>query len=221
MSVRLEKIFKIYATAEIETTAINGVDLSIAAEEFIVLKGASGCGKSSLLSIIGLLEKPSKGTMFVDDVNVSGLSDDELAGLRGRQFGFIFQSFHLAPQLTVAENIELPLTFHNDVSKTKRKEQSMHWLDAVGLSSRRNHYPDQLSGGQQQRAAIARALVSNPKVILADEPTGNLDSKNSIAIMDILLGLNKSGTSVLLVTHDEKYASIGTRLIEMSDGMFI
>lgn len=216
--IQLKNIEKVYRTATIETVALNKVNLSVEKGEFVSIMGPSGCGKSTLLNIIGLLDEPSKGQVEIDGKQTNGLSDGQLASFRNQTLGFIFQSFHLINDLPVLDNVELPLLYRN-VSGAERSRLASEALEKVGLSNRMKHYPNQLSGGQKQRVAIARAIVGQPEIILADEPTGNLDSNMGNEIMDILLTLNqRDNTTIVMVTHDENMAKRTHRLIRLFDG---
>lgn len=216
--IRLQNIEKVYRTDTVETLALNKVSLDVAKGEFLSIMGPSGCGKSTLLNIIGLLDEPSKGEIRIDDQKTANLSDKQLAQFRNKKLGFIFQSYHLINDLQVLGNVELPLLYRNTTAR-ERKQLASEALAKVGLSNRIKHFPTQLSGGQKQRVAIARAIVGNPEIILADEPTGNLDSAMGNEIMDILLGLNKNdGTTIIMVTHDEHMAHKTHRLVRLFDG---
>jgi putative ABC transport system ATP-binding protein len=216
--IRLQNIEKVYRTDTVETLAINSISLNIAKGEFLSIMGPSGCGKSTLLNIMGLLDEPSKGSININDQDVSQFSDQRLAKFRNEKLGFIFQSYHLINDLRVLDNVELPLLYRNSTAK-ERKELATVALEKVGLSNRLKHFPSQLSGGQRQRVAIARAIVGNPQIILADEPTGNLDSAMGNEIMEILINLNKNeGTTIVMVTHDENMANKTHRLVRLFDG---
>ena len=216
--IRLQNIEKVYRTATVETLAINGISLDIARGEFLSIMGPSGCGKSTLLNIIGLLDEPSKGVIKIDDQDITRFSDQQMAKFRNQKLGFIFQSYHLINDLQVLDNVELPLLYRDSSSK-ERRELATEALEKVGLSNRIKHFPNQLSGGQRQRVAIARAIVGKPQIILADEPTGNLDSVMGNEIMDILINLNKKeGTTIVMVTHDENMAHKTDRLVRLFDG---
>ncbi|GAB2781490.1 putative ABC transport system ATP-binding protein [Hymenobacter luteus] len=217
--IQLRDIEKVYQTKTIETVALNRVNLTINKGEFVSIMGPSGCGKSTLLSIMGLLDEPTSGVIELDGRPVQSYSDKELAALRNHKIGFVFQSYHLINDLTVLDNVELPLLYRPGVGGKERRERAYAALDKVGLSARTNHFPSQLSGGQRQRVAIARALAGRPEIILADEPTGNLDSVMGEEIMDLLLGLNREdGTTIVMVTHDEQQARRTERLIRFFDG---
>jgi putative ABC transport system ATP-binding protein len=216
--IRLRNIEKIYRTDTIQTLALNNVNLDVAKGEFLSVMGPSGCGKSTLLNIIGLLDAPSSGEVMIDDASTISLSDQKLAKFRNSKLGFIFQSYHLINDLKVLDNVELPLLYRNATAK-ERKQLALEALEKVGLGNRVKHFPTQLSGGQRQRVAIARAIVGRPEIILADEPTGNLDSAMGNEIMDILLHLNKAdGTTIVMVTHDEHMAKKTHRLVRLFDG---
>lgn len=216
--IRLQNIEKVYRTDTIETLAINSINLYIPKGEFLSIMGPSGCGKSTLLNIMGLLDEPSKGSISINDQDVSQFSDQRLAKFRNEKLGFIFQSYHLINDLRVLDNVELPLLYRNSTAK-ERKQFATAALEKVGLSNRLKHFPSQLSGGQRQRVAIARAIVGNPQIILADEPTGNLDSAMGNEIMEILINLNKNeGTTIVMVTHDENMANKTHRLVRLFDG---
>ena len=217
--LRLIDIEKVYQTKTIETVALNRVNLTIGKGEFVSIMGPSGCGKSTLLSLIGLLDEPTSGTIELDGRAVNSYSDKEVAALRNSKIGFVFQSYHLINDLSVLDNVELPLLYRPGVSSKERRQRAMAALDKVGLSARTGHFPGQLSGGQRQRVAIARALVGQPELILADEPTGNLDSVMGEEIMDLLLELNRrDGVTIVMVTHDEQQALKTERLVRFFDG---
>lgn len=216
--ITLVNLNKIYRTKEIETQALENINLNIEEKEFVSIMGPSGCGKSTLLNIIGLLDSPTSGELFLDGVEVSSLPDKVMAKLRNRKLGFVFQNFHLIPALNVLDNVELPLLYRSGVSASERRKKALAVLEKVGLSHRTKHFPTQLSGGQCQRVAIARALIGEPAILLADEPTGNLDSKMGAEIIDILTQLNQEGTTIVMVTHDESIAEKTNRIIRMSDG---
>ncbi len=218
--ITLKNIEKIYQTDEIETVALSNINLEIAESEFLSVMGPSGCGKSTLLNLIGLLDLPTKGVVEIDDQVVEGWKDKKLAAFRNQKLGFIFQSFHLINDLPVVDNVELPLLYRKGVSGKERRKKALEALEKVGLSARTKHYPSQLSGGQKQRVAIARAIIGNPEIILADEPTGNLDSSMGNEIMEILHNLNeKENTTIVMVTHDERLAKRTNRIIHLFDGM--
>ncbi|SEN86212.1 putative ABC transport system ATP-binding protein [Mucilaginibacter gossypiicola] len=216
--IRLQNIEKVYRTDTIETLALNSVSLDIAKGEFLSIMGPSGCGKSTLLNIMGLLDAPSKGDIRIDDQKTEGMNDKQLAAFRNKKLGFIFQSYHLINDLQVLDNVELPLLYRDTTAK-QRRELAAEALEKVGLANRLKHFPTQLSGGQRQRVAIARAIVGRPEIILADEPTGNLDSAMGNEIMEILLNLNRNdGTTIVMVTHDENMAHKTHRLVRLFDG---
>ena len=217
--IKLQNINKIYRTSEIETLALENVNMEIARGEFVSVMGPSGCGKSTLLNIIGLLDAPTEGTVEIDGTTTSSMSDSALAAFRNSRIGFVFQSFHLIPTLNVADNVELPLIYRKGISSAERRRMVRDVLNSVGLSHLMHHMPEQLSGGQCQRVAIARAIVGNPEIILADEPTGNLDSKMGAEVMEILHRLNKDdGRTLLMVTHNEEQAAQTNRIIRFFDG---
>ena len=217
--LHLRDIEKIYQTKTIETVALNRVNLTVNRGEFVSIMGPSGCGKSTLLSLMGLLDEPTSGTIEVDGRPVTSYSDKELAGLRNLKIGFVFQSYHLINDLSVVDNVELPLLYRPGLSGRERRQLALAALDKVGLSARTGHFPGQLSGGQRQRVAIARALAGGPEIILADEPTGNLDSVMGEEIMDLLLTLNREqGVTIVMVTHDEQQALKTQRLVRLFDG---
>ncbi|MFZ3200729.1 MAG: ABC transporter ATP-binding protein [Candidatus Acidiferrales bacterium] len=215
--IRLEGVSKIFHTDEVETHALSGVHLEIKDGEFLSIAGPSGCGKSTLLSILGLLDSPTHGNYWIHTEAVEKLSLSDRTRIRNREIGFIFQAFNLIGDLTVYENVELPLTYRS-ISSEERKKRVEKALERVGMEHRMKHYPSQLSGGQQQRVAVARALVGQPSILLADEPTGNLDSKNSEAVMELLRELHREGATICMVTHDPRYASIADRTIHLFDG---
>jgi len=216
--IRLKNIEKVYRTDTVETLALNSVTLDIAEGEFLSIMGPSGCGKSTLLNIMGLLDAPTKGEVKIDEQKTETLNDKQLAHFRNKKLGFIFQSYHLINDLKVIDNVELPLLYRNMAAR-ERRTLAEEALEKVGLSNRKKHFPTQLSGGQKQRVAIARAIVGKPEIILADEPTGNLDSAMGNEIMDILIQLNKTeGTTIVMVTHDEHMARKTHRLVRLFDG---
>ncbi len=215
--ISLENITKIYRTKEVETVALENVNLEVQQGEFLSIMGPSGCGKSTLLNIAGLLGQPTEGRVILDGIETVAMRDGELARFRNRMLGFVFQSFHLVRSLNVLDNVELPLLYRKSTA-SERKRRAIEVLTRVGLSHRMKHFPSQLSGGQCQRVAIARALIGAPQIILADEPTGNLDSHMSQEIMDLLFGLNKEGTTIIMVTHDERLAQRTQRVIRFFDG---
>jgi putative ABC transport system ATP-binding protein len=216
--IRLQNVSKLYRTERIETLALHGVNLDVGQGEFVSIMGPSGCGKSTLLNIMGLLDAPSEGKVELGGQPVERFGDRDLARLRNEKVGFIFQSFHLVSDLKVVDNVEIPLLYRK-LSHRERRRMALAALDRVGLSSRAHHFPTQLSGGQQQRVAIARAIVGRPRLLLADEPTGNLDSQMGDEIMDILTGLNTGeGTTVVMVTHDPRLAERTSRVVRLFDG---
>ena len=218
--IALEGVTKIFFTDEVETHALSGVHLEIRKGEYVSIAGPSGCGKSTLLSIIGLLDSPSKGTFLLNGQPVHDLTLADRARIRNRQIGFIFQSFNLIGDLTVAENVELPLTYRG-MRTSERLERTTRALERVGMAHRGKHLPSQLSGGQQQRVAVARALVGDPLILLADEPTGNLDSKNGEAVMDLLGDLHRGGATICMVTHDPRFAGHADRSVHLFDGRVV
>src|SRR5687768_16785362 len=216
--IHLDQVSKMYRTDRIETTALDNINLAVENGEFVSIMGPSGCGKSTLLNLMGLLDEPSKGKVELDGVAINGKGDRALARVRNEKIGFIFQQFHLVSDLSVADNVEIPLLYRK-MSNRERRKAALTALDRVGLSSRTHHFPTQLSGGQQQRVAIARAIVGRPAILLADEPTGNLDSQMGDEIMDILEGLYKNeGTTVVMVTHDPRLAERTHRTVRLFDG---
>jgi putative ABC transport system ATP-binding protein len=219
--IRLDNVSKVFHTDEVETHALAGIQLEIRAGEFVAISGPSGCGKSTLLAIVGLLDNPTEGEYALGGTPVASLSAEERSRIRNREIGFIFQAFNLIGDLTVYENTELPLTYRAGVSRAQRRDAVIAALDCVGMSHRLNHYPSQLSGGQQQRVAVARALVGRPSVLLADEPTGNLDSRNGDAVMELLAKLHAGGSTVCMVTHDPRYASYAERRVSLFDGRVV
>lgn len=215
--IKINDLRKVYRTDEVETIALDNMSLHIKEHEFVAIMGPSGCGKSTLLNILGLIDEPTSGSYFLNDKEVAGLSENQRCDLRKEYVGFVFQSFNLIEELNVFENIELPLLY-SGIKASERKWRIEEALKSVQLSHRRNHSPSQLSGGQQQRVAIARAIVNKPKLILADEPTGNLDSKNGMEVMDLLTTLNDEGTTIVMVTHSAHDARYSDRIIHMLDG---
>lgn len=218
--IKLEGISKTYQAEKVETLALKNIHLHVKEGEFLSIMGPSGCGKSTLLNVIGLLDQPGIGTISVAGVLVKSYRDKDVAKLRNQTFGFIFQSFHLINDLQVIDNVELPLLYRR-VSAAERRRRAREVLEQVGLGARMDHYPNQLSGGQQQRVAIARAMVGRPQVLLADEPTGNLDSQMGAEVMEHLLRLNREGTTVVMVTHDEREARRGHRIVRVFDGQLV
>lgn len=218
--IKLDNISKIYSTEEVQTTSLNGVSLEIKEGEFVAIMGPSGCGKSTLLNIMGLIDTPTEGTYLLNGKDVSTLTENERTDIRKGVIGFVFQSFNLIDELNVNENVELPLLYMGVPAK-ERKERVLEVLRRMNMSQRGKHFPSQLSGGQQQRVAIARAVIGNPKIILADEPTGNLDSKNGLEVMELLSQLNAEGTTIIMVTHSQHDATYANRIINLYDGQII
>ena len=218
--IKLDGVTKIFYTEEVETHALAGVQMEIRRGEYVSIAGPSGCGKSTLLSILGLLDTPTEGKYTLNTRSVENLKLSERARIRNREIGFIFQAFNLIGDLTVYENVELPLTYRG-MPSSERKKRVQQALEKVGMSHRMKHYPAQLSGGQQQRVAVARALVGDPSILLADEPTGNLDSKNGEAVMDLLRELHRAGATICMVTHDPRYAEYADRTIHLFDGRIV
>ena len=218
--IRLEGLTKVFYTDEVETHALAGIHLDIAQGEYVAISGPSGCGKSTLLSILGLLDTPTGGTYTIAGDAVQDLDLGKRARIRNRDVGFIFQSFNLIGDLTVFENVELPLTYRG-MPSAERRERTKEALERVGMGHRAKHLPSQLSGGQQQRVAVARAIVGRPKVMLADEPTGNLDSKNGEAVMDLLRDLHRNGATICMVTHDPRFAGQSDRSVHLFDGRVV
>jgi len=219
--IQMSDLKKVFYTDEIETHALADINLGIARGEYVSIAGPSGCGKSTLLSIIGLLDVASAGSYRLDNGDVSAISRNERARIRNREIGFIFQSFNLISDLTVAENVELPLTYRSDLSRDQRKTQVVEALEKVNMSHRARHFPSQLSGGQQQRVAIARAVAGRPSILLADEPTGNLDSRNAESVLDILDSLHRQGATICMVTHDPRSSRRAGRVVEIFDGRIV
>lgn len=218
--IKIQNLSKVFRTEEVETKALNDISLEIKKGEFVTIMGASGCGKSTLLNIVGLLDNASGGSYKLLDKEINGLSESEKAKVRKENIGFVFQNFNLIDELSVYDNIELPLIYNN-VPAGERKKKVEAIAERLAISHRLKHYPQQLSGGQQQRAAVARALVNDPKIILADEPTGNLDSKNGNEVMELLTDLHAAGATILMVTHSDYDASFSQRTITMKDGMIL
>ncbi len=218
--IKITNLVRVYKTEEIETTALNNLSLEVKKGEFVSIMGASGCGKSTLLNIIGLLDAPNNGSYLFDGVEVANFNEKQRAGIRKANVGFVFQNFNLIDELSVYENIELPLIY-NGVKSSERKQRVNDILERVGIAHRAKHYPLQLSGGQQQRVAVARALVTNPKLILADEPTGNLDSKSGNDVMELLTELHVSGATIVMVTHSSYDAQFSSKIITLKDGEII
>lgn len=218
--IKMEGVSKIFHTDEVETHALEGIDLEIRKGQYISIAGPSGCGKSTLLSILGLLDSPSNGNYWLNGQPVAKLGISERARIRNREIGFIFQAFNLIGDLTVYENVELPLTYRSSVS-AERRQKVQHALERVGMAHRLRHYPSQLSGGQQQRVAVARALVGDPLILMADEPTGNLDSRNGEAVMELLRDLHRNGATICMVTHNQHYANFAEQTIHLFDGRIV
>jgi len=218
--IKIEKLSKVFSTEEVETKALNEVSLQVKQGEFVTIMGASGCGKSTLLNIIGLLDNASGGSYKLLDKEINGLKESDKAKIRKENIGFVFQNFNLIDELSVYDNIELPLIYNN-VPAAERRKKVEAIAERLAISHRLKHFPQQLSGGQQQRAAVARALVNDPKIILADEPTGNLDSKNGNEVMELLTDLHANGATILMVTHSDYDASFSQRTILMKDGMIL
>src|ERR1700719_2692993 len=219
--IQIQDMTKVFYADEIETHALSGVHLSINKGEYVAMSGPSGCGKSTLLSIIGLLDTPTEGSYSLNGKTVENLDFAERSRIRNQEIGFIFQSFNLIGDLTVYENVELPLTYRQRMPSADRKKRVMESLERVGMAHRIRHYPSQLSGGQQQRVAVARALAGHPSILLADEPTGNLDSRNGEAVMELLSELHKEGATICMVTHDPRYARCAERSITLFDGRIV
>ncbi len=218
--IKIENLSKFFRTEEVETIALNKVNLEVQDKEFVAIMGPSGCGKSTLLNILGLLDNPSEGNYYLSNQEVGHLKEKERTQVRKGNIGFVFQSFNLIDELNVFENVELPLTYLK-IKAEERKKRVTEILQRMNISHRAQHFPQQLSGGQQQRVAIARALVSNPKIILADEPTGNLDSKNGAEVMQLLTELNEGGTTIVMVTHSQRDAGYAHRVINLFDGQIV
>jgi putative ABC transport system ATP-binding protein len=218
--IRLEGLGKVFYTDEVETHALSDVHLEVKKGEYVAISGPSGCGKSTLLSILGLLDSPTGGAYHLNGTPVQDLGPSQRSRIRNREIGFIFQSFNLIGDLTVYENVELPLTYRG-MRAAERKERVKHALERVGMAHRAKHLPSQLSGGQQQRVAVARALVGEPSILLADEPTGNLDSRNGEAVMDLLRDLHRAGSTICMVTHDSRFARHAERTVHLFDGRVV
>jgi putative ABC transport system ATP-binding protein len=219
--IAIEGLTKVFYTDEIETHALSGIHLNIARGEYVAMSGPSGCGKSTLLSIIGLLDTPSQGHYMLNGKEVANLTFADRSRIRNQEIGFIFQSFNLIGDLTVAENVELPLTYRAGMPSAERKKRVQESLERVNMAHRMRHYPAQLSGGQQQRVAVARALAGSPSILLADEPTGNLDSKNGEAVMTLLKELHQEGSTICMVTHDPRFAAHAERQVHLFDGKVV
>ncbi len=218
--IELQDVWKIYRMGEFDVPALAGIDLTVKAREFVAITGPSGCGKSTMLNMIGCLDMPTRGKVLLEDKDITGFKSDELARVRGKKIGFIFQTFNLYPTLTALENIRLPMRIH-EFPEPEVEDTSKKLLDMVGLSERANHFPSQLSGGQQQRVAISRALSTGPSILLADEPTGNLDTKSGGEVMDVFKQLNSEGITTVMITHDPKIAGSAGRIVKMLDGKII
>ena len=219
--IAMKNLSKVYRTTEVETTALRDMNLEIRKGEFVAVMGPSGCGKSTFLNIVGMLDSPSAGEYWFDGRNIAGYPEAQLAQLRKNAIGFVFQSFNLIDELNVLENVELALLYHSDVSASERRKRANEALERVKIGHRARHMPSQLSGGQQQRVAVARAVVARPKLILADEPTGNLDTENGAGVMDLLKGACKAGTTIIMVTHSPVHAAEAQRTIKMLDGQVV
>ncbi|MBI4851039.1 MAG: ABC transporter ATP-binding protein [Acidobacteria bacterium] len=215
--IKLDNIEKVYRTSRVETVALMNINLEVKEGEFISIMGPSGCGKSTLLNLMGLLDAPTKGQLLINGKEITSYKDKYLANLRNQEIGFIFQSFHLVNDLSVLDNVEIPLLYRK-ISSSQRRQMALKALEHVGLTARIYHFPSQLSGGQQQRVAIARAIVGRPKILLADEPTGNLDSKMGEEVMNLLVGLNEEKTTIVMVTHDKRMAERTKRIVRIFDG---
>lgn len=220
MMIRINDLRKVFRTEEVETIALNNIAMGVKEGEFVAIMGPSGCGKSTLLNILGLLDNPTSGEYLLDNKQVGHLKEKERTQTRKGKIGFVFQSFNLIEEMTVYENVELPLTYLK-VKASERKKRVEEVLRRMNISHRSGHFPNQLSGGQQQRVAIARAVIANPKLILADEPTGNLDSKNGKDVMDLLTELNREGTTIVMVTHSQHDASFAHRIVNLFDGQIV
>ncbi|WP_215762777.1 ABC transporter ATP-binding protein [Acetobacter sp. P1H12_c] len=220
MLIHLSRIQRLYRSDEVETTALHDIELDIAQGEFLAIMGPSGCGKSTLLNILGTIDRPTAGSYRFGDEELTKLNETALARFRRENLGYIFQSFNLIDELTIEENIELALIYRN-IPKPERRQRVAQAMDRVGIAHRARHYPSQLSGGQQQRAAIARAIVGEPRLILADEPTGNLDTENGTQVMDILQALNDEGATIIMVTHSPSHADLARRRVDMLDGQIV
>ncbi|MGH8198388.1 MAG: ABC transporter ATP-binding protein [Steroidobacteraceae bacterium] len=219
--IRLESVTKVFYTDDLETHALDGIHLDVGKGEFLSISGPSGCGKSTLLALLGLLDTPTEGKYTLDSQDVTALAPAVRAKVRNERIGFIFQAFNLIGDLTVMQNVELPLTYRENMSAGERRKAALHALERVGMSHRVNHHPAQLSGGQQQRVAVARALAGRPSILLADEPTGNLDSRNGEAVMNLLRELHREGSTICMVTHDPRYADYADRKVQLFDGRVV
>jgi len=219
--IRLESVTKVFYTDDLETHALDGIHLDVARGEFLSISGPSGCGKSTLLALLGLLDTPTEGKYLLGGQDVTSLTPAARAKVRNERIGFIFQAFNLIGDLTVMQNVELPLTYRQNMSADERRKAALHALERVGMSHRVNHHPAQLSGGQQQRVAVARALAGRPSILLADEPTGNLDSRNGEAVMNLLRELHREGSTICMVTHDPRYADYADRRVQLFDGRVV
>ncbi|HET7369243.1 MAG TPA: ABC transporter ATP-binding protein [Gammaproteobacteria bacterium] len=219
--IKIDQLSKVYATDEVETYALNGISFNIERGEYVAILGPSGCGKTSLMSILGLLSTPTGGSYVLNGTAVEDLDNADRAHIRNREIGFIFQTFNLIGDLSVYENVELPLVYRGGMSKDERRQRVNGVLERVGMAHRVNHYPSQLSGGQQQRVAVARALVGEPSILLADEPTGNLDSASGEAVMELMDELHNAGATICMVTHDPRYATRAVRTIQLFDGQIV
>jgi putative ABC transport system ATP-binding protein len=217
--ITLEGITKVYRTGEVEVAALKGISLHIPEGEFVAIMGPSGSGKSTLMNLIGCLDQPTSGRYILDGNDVSALTDDQLAWIRNRKIGFVFQSYNLIPRASAVHNVEMPLIYAGD--NLQRRERAMAALESVGLLERAGHLPSELSGGQQQRVAVARALVTDPAILLADEPTGNLDSESSLEIMRLLRDLNQQGRTIVLITHEADIAAFAQRVVRVRDGVIV
>jgi len=217
--ITLEGITKVYRAGEVEVPALKGVSLHIPEGEFVAIMGPSGSGKSTLMNVIGCLDQPTEGRYILDGYDVSALTDDQLAWIRNRKIGFVFQSFNLIPRVSAAHNVEMPLIYAGD--SVQRRERAMAALESVGLLDRAGHLPNELSGGQQQRVAVARALVTDPAILLADEPTGNLDTESSLEILKLLRDLNQQGRTIVLITHEADIAAFAQRVVRLRDGVIV